>query len=112
MALRAFVRGPPAGRGRSARNCLRRPSAYAIIALEQPSETAEDRTLFMSAPAGLRGGGVNASRQPAEGQRLKPDSTGASECGKEQSFATEERGLDLANELNVIIDCRLKRDNT
>ena len=61
--------------------------------------------------ASARHGGDDAVGQPAERKRLQPDPAGAAQRGEEQSFAAEQRRLDLADVLNVVVDRRLKRDD-
>src|SRR5688572_32140079 len=84
----------------------------AIVAVEQAAETAEDRA-FLAAPA-LRGRCclVDPVGHAAERQRLQPCTTRPGQRGEEQSFSPEQRGLDLAHELDVVADRRLERDET
>ena len=49
---------------------------------------------------------VDAVREAAEGQRLEPHASRASERREEQPFAAEERRLDLADVLDVEVDRR------
>src|SRR5262249_23021063 len=54
--------------------------------------------------------GDDAPGEPAQRQRLQPHLPGAPQRGEEKPFATEERALDVANVLDVVVDARLKRD--
>jgi hypothetical protein len=79
-----------------------------IVAIQQTAEAAEDGAFFASATAGLGGGGGDAAGQAAQGQGLKPDAAGTTQGGEEEPFAAEERALDFAHVLDVVIDAGLE----
>src|SRR5204863_4774981 len=67
------VRTNPPDETTRARVVAKRRKRVLAIASEHASEPAEQRALFAAAATGLRRGGVDAAREPAEGQRLEPD---------------------------------------
>ena len=75
------------------------------------AEAAEDRPFVAPAGAGDAGDGLgDAIGQAAERQRLQPHVAGPGERGEEQALAAEERRLHPADELDVVVDRRLHRD--
>src|SRR6185295_13166636 len=80
------------------------------ISVKQIAKTAEDRPALTPAAAGRRCGLVDAIGHAAERQRLQPHATRACQRGVEQSFAAEQRRLDLPDILNVVTHRWLKRD--
>src|SRR5262249_220221 len=70
----------------------------------------EDRALFLPSATCARGGLVDAIGEAAQGQRLQPHAAGAGERREEDALAAEERGLDLAHELDVVVHRGLERD--
>ena len=70
---------------------------------QSATECAESKqpTLLPSAAAGLRCGREDARGQSREGQRLQPDRARSANDRKEQALAAEQRGLDLADILDV-----------
>src|SRR5262245_19855211 len=75
-----------------------------VVAVEEAAEAAEQRAFLASTAAALAGCADDAVSHAAEGQRLEPDMAGAAQGGEEEAFAAEQRGLDLADELNVELD--------
>src|SRR5688500_7744865 len=76
------------------------------------AEVVEDRALPPAAATRLRRGLVDAVGQAAQRQRLQPDVAGAGQRGEEEPLAAEERRLDLADELDVVVHGRLQGDET
>src|SRR5213593_290968 len=54
----------------------------------------------------------DAAGHAAEWQRLKPYAAGPAKRREEESFSAKQSGFDAANVFNVVIDGRLKRDET
>src|SRR5262245_45392053 len=75
----------------------------------EPADAIEDRTLFLAPAFALRRGGVDAIRHAAERQRLQPHAAGALQRREEDAFSAEERRLDPADELDVVVDAGLQR---
>ncbi len=59
-----------------------------------------------------RHGRDDATRQPTQRQRLQPHVPRAAQRREEQAFAAEKRALDVADVLDVVVDTRLKGDET
>src|ERR1043166_3441225 len=83
-----------------------------VIPIQQSPQSAQHRSLLASAATALRRGGVDAAGETAEGQRLQPHVARPAQRGEEQSFAAKQSAFDPADHLNVVIDARLKRDET
>src|SRR4029450_14019282 len=62
-----------------------------------------------AADTGYRGD--DPPRHPAERQGLQPDLSRAAQRREEEPFAAEERGLDAADHLNVVVHGRLQGDD-
>src|SRR4030095_6457992 len=85
------------------------------IAVDQVSEAEraiEDRSLFLAPTAHLWGGAVNAIGHAAERQRLQPHFSRTGERREEDALAAKERRLYFADELDVVGDAWLQRDET
>ena len=60
--------------------------------------------------AGLRRGRVDAAGEPAERQGLDEHAPRSGQRGEEEALAAEERGLDPADELDVVADALVEGD--
>src|SRR5262245_46114909 len=100
------------GASRSAARGSRRSGRLPPVAVEQIPEATEDRSLFLAPAAGLRRGGVNPAREPAERKRLEPDAPGTLQRGEEEPLAAEERRLQFPDELDVVFHRWLERHET
>src|SRR5690606_2507849 len=81
-----------------------RPPPRQLSAVDQVAQAADavqNRTLALPGAAGLWCCLVDAVRHAAERQRLEPDAPGAAQRREEDALTAEERGLDLADELDV-----------
>src|SRR5690349_6701219 len=81
-----------------------------IIAVEDSTESAQDRTFFTTATTRRRGN--DAAGEAREGEGLQPDLARTAQRREEQAFATEERRFHSADELDVVVDARLEADDT
>ena len=61
-----------------------------IVAVEQSTETAEDRSFTHALAANAGRGRDDAIRHPAEGQGLQPDAARPPQRGEEQTLAAEQ----------------------
>src|SRR5918993_5424420 len=77
----------------------------------EPEGLVEDRT-FLGSAACLRCRLVDAVGEAAQGKGLEPDFAGAGQRCEEDSFSAEERGFDAADELDVVLHCRLEGHET
>src|SRR5262249_44949605 len=91
-------------------SAARQGGSVTVDHLAETEGGVEDRALFLPPAARARGGLVDAIGEPAERQRLQPHAAGAGERREEDPLAAEERGLDLAYELDVVVHRRLERD--
>src|SRR4051812_36032331 len=82
----------------------------AIDQIAEAANAVEDRALFLAPALALRGRGVDAVRHAAERQGLQPDASGALQRREEDAFPAEQRRLDPADELDVVVDAWLQRD--
>src|SRR5688572_9281308 len=73
-----------------------------VIAIENPTQAAQQRTFLAASTCHARNGRHNASRKSAQRQRLQPDLSGTPKRRKEQAFSAEQRALDLADILDVV----------
>src|SRR6267143_7310233 len=80
-----------------------------IVSIHQSAQAAKDGTFFAPSPAGFGRCGDNTVGHAAERKRLEPDTSRPAQGGEEQTFAPEQCGFDLADELNVEGDMRLER---
>src|SRR6185436_9838892 len=87
------------------------PNRSRIVPIEQPSNSAQQRAFLTTPAPGLRRRSRNPAGQTAQWQRLQPNSAGAAQIGKEQTFTAKQRGLDFANVLDVVIHRWLKSDD-
>ena len=105
-SAKSIAAGPPAPLAPA----VRRVSCCAV---EHTAETAEDRAFRpwrrAREPGTRRHDSVG---EPAERQRLQPHAPGPAQRGEEQPFAAEDRRLDLADVLDVVVDGWLERDDT
>src|SRR5262249_53589765 len=76
----------------------------------QCAERAAEVALHVFTIAAMRGD--DPIGQPREGQRLDPDAPRTGQRREEQSFAAEDRRLDAADELDVVVDGRTERAQT
>src|SRR5215213_5009124 len=83
-----------------------------VVAVEHAPDPAQQRTFFASFSASARRGSHDAIGHAAERQRLQPNTAGPAQRRKEKTFAAENRRFDFSDELNVVTDRRLKRDDT
>src|SRR5262245_16180360 len=89
-----------------------RPIERQLTNLRRASSNAAKDGAFLPPTAGDPGNRlVDASGEPAERQRLQPDATRPRQRREEQSFASKERRLDTAHELEVVVDRWLHRDD-
>src|SRR5262245_7985429 len=98
--------------GRTTRT-TKRPERFelAIVAVQQSPDPAENRSFFPPSACQAWNRRNDSVGHPAERQRLQPHSSRALQCRKEQSFSAEQRRLDFADVLNLVIDGRLEADD-
>src|SRR3954465_511883 len=82
--------------------------APAIVTGDQAAEASQHGSFFAAATTCLRSCGDDPSGEARKWQRLQPDFSRATERCKKKPFATEQRCLDPANELDVVVDGRLE----
>jgi hypothetical protein len=83
----------------------------AVIPIQHPTDAAEERAFAAATASGLGCCGHDAIGHAAQGQRLQPDMARPAQRGEEQTFATKERGLDLADVLDVVMHAGLEADD-
>src|SRR5688500_8981150 len=84
----------------------------AVDQVTEPADAIEDRAFLQPSALRLRRGGVDAIGHAAERQRLQPDAARPLQRGEEDAFAAEQRRLDAADELDVVVHARLQRHQT
>jgi len=88
-------------------------SGGGLLAVYQVAETADvvqHRALALPATTGLRRRLVDPIGESAQRERLQPDPSRTGQVREEESFTPEERRLDATDELHVVGDARLQRD--
>src|SRR5687767_78645 len=84
----------------------------AVVAVEHPAETAKQGSFLASAAGDTRHGRDDAVGETAQGKRLEPHAARSAQRGEEQTLTAKQRGLDLADELDLVVDRRLERHDT
>src|SRR5687768_11183894 len=111
------TKGPPATRFVIGRSALLLDSSFwfrhsSLIALgripQQPPQSSQHAPLVLPASRRIR---QDSPRQSRERQRLEPDRPRAGDGGEEESLAAEERVLDAAGHLDVVLHTGLERDD-
>src|SRR6476469_6782963 len=74
------------------------------VSIQQIANPAENRAFLAAASANAWNRFVDAPGQAAQRQRLQPHASGPGERCEKEPFASEQRGLDTADELNVVTD--------
>src|SRR4029079_12338445 len=83
-----------------------------IITINQPAQSAQNRTFFAPTAPGLRRSGGDASSKAAQRQRLQPDSAGTAQRRQETNFPAEKSRFDFPNVLDVVVDGWLESHDT
>src|SRR5205809_3249653 len=103
---------PAAAHSRHSRNSqLKTWFLLRIISINDVAELSKDGPFFTAAASQARSSGHNAAGKPAKRQGLKPNTAGTAKGSEEQAFTAEQRRLDFADELNVVVHRRLESDN-
>src|SRR5262249_9556065 len=80
-----------------------------VVAVEEATGASQDGSFLTSAAPKAWHGLNNAIRHSTQGQGLQPYSSRTTQRRKEQAFASEDRGLDLPDVLDVVAHRWLKR---
>lgn len=87
-------------------------SRLSAIAVEKPTESAEDAPLTLGSSARRRCGLDDAIRKAGKGQALQPDVTVTAQRREEYSLTPEEHRFQVSGPLDAVFDARRKGHNT
>src|SRR5262245_33509936 len=83
-----------------------------VVPIQQPTQTSKKRPFFTTRAPGTRCGSIDAVSQTTKRQRLQEHLPRSGQRCQKEPFAAEQRVLDTACELNVIVDAWLESHET